>query len=117
MAKIISNTTQAKDSGTRGAMAELAASIFFLDQGFHVYRSISRTGIHDLVIIKQGKTNTVQVTTGSKVVNSCRLNHSKKINECKSDYLFVYHKDGGVLYDVKSGYKVNIVTSATTNSV
>jgi hypothetical protein len=101
------NVTQAKDSGVCGAMAELYASVFFMDQGYHVYRSLSRTGLHDLIIIREDKIKTVQVGTGRVNAETGSIYFKKIIKTCKSDYLFIYHQSKSVFIDVKSSALVD----------
>jgi hypothetical protein len=102
------NITQARDSGVCGAIAELFAANFFMDQGYHVYRSLSRTGLHDLIITKGNKLETVQVGTGKINPETGTIHFKKNIRTCKSDYLFIYHQLKSVFIDVKSSTPVDI---------
>jgi hypothetical protein len=107
------NITQAKDSGVCGAIAELFAANFFMDQGYHVYRSLSRTGLHDLIITKRSKIETVQVGTGKINPDTGTIQFKKNIKTCKSDYLFIYHQLKSVFIDVKSSTPIDISHDAT----
>lgn len=59
-----------KDKGllptaTVGALSELTASVDLMKKGYHVFRALSPSCPHDLVIIKDDKTITIQVRTAS----------------------------------------------------
>lgn len=51
-------------SGTVGAISELAVAAFFLESGYAVFRALSPSCFCDLVIIKNGLVQKIEVRTG-----------------------------------------------------
>lgn len=70
----------------RGAMSELAASAWLMEQGFEVFRNVSHFGKYDLIIrdLETEEFTPIDVTTGSifiKKDGSESINWSRKEQE------------------------------------
>jgi hypothetical protein len=70
-----------------GASSELIACAYFLREGYEVFRNVSPVGKRDLVIFKDGKFTSIDVTTGKyHVCKNGQINkytHAGKLRTCK----------------------------------
>lgn len=66
------------NTGTRGAIGELAASADLLERGYYVYRAVSPSCPCDLTVVKNGVTLRVEVTTGSYYGATKKINFPPK---------------------------------------
>lgn len=51
-------------TATVGAISELLVSVELMKRGFHVYRALSNSSYADIIAIKDGKINEIEVRTG-----------------------------------------------------
>lgn len=57
------------DSVTKGAVSELIAATWLLNQGYQVFRNVSAAGPFDLVALRPGETIYIDVKTVSPRIN------------------------------------------------
>jgi len=85
--------------GTLGAIGEYIACVDLLRKGYEVFRSVSPTCSCDLVILKDGKLETVEVRVGAKYYSGCLRYSQTKI---RADLLAIVLHDE-IIYKKKTG--------------
>ena len=103
------------NSCRRGAVSELTATVWLLEQGYEVYRNVSPEGPFDLVAVKPGETLFIDVKTCTPRVNyGLKCLQAQKIHKSGDKYegfdkkvLYVYGQHvswllGGIPFDQHS---------------
>lgn len=67
-------------SGVVGAIGELKASVWLLEQGYEVYRAVSPHSSSDLVVVKDGEMFAVEVRTAHRHKDGKSFSVDKKIS-------------------------------------
>lgn len=82
-------------SGKVGAIAELLVCADLMKQGYQVFRAVSQSSDFDLVAIKNGKTNTIEVRSGTERNTLPAYKRNKKHPDI---YALVFHHSQKIRY-------------------
>jgi Holliday junction resolvase-like predicted endonuclease len=97
-------------TGKKGAIAEIRAAIWLVEQGFDVYRNVMPNGVFDLIAIRGDEILKVDVTT---ILCNNAVHRKKQAKVRPHGGNVLYAKDDGFVWDYELSsyelYKKNCV--------